>query len=180
MWFIYVLSLHRKLALRGRHGGEHRRTQPCLPLLVAHWSQSDEMCFISPLGMHYLHSEAPVKVIHRDLKSRNGKVSDPSAWSLCLFQSVQKISLVKLIMSIARGKYYISWIRRNLNIHIFHDLKDMFSIAVVVTADKVLKVHLFAHSWIHGILRLHTGFTQNLFLPTLAKTRAFTSTCFPV
>lgn len=28
--------------------------------------------FISALGMHYLHSEAPVKVIHRDLKSRNG------------------------------------------------------------------------------------------------------------
>lgn len=23
-------------------------------------------------GMHYLHAEAPVKVIHRDLKSRNG------------------------------------------------------------------------------------------------------------
>lgn len=26
-------------------------------------------------GMHYLHMEAPVKVIHRDLKSRNGKWS---------------------------------------------------------------------------------------------------------
>lgn len=25
--------------------------------------------------MHYLHMEAPVKVIHRDLKSRNGKVA---------------------------------------------------------------------------------------------------------
>lgn len=25
-------------------------------------------------GMHYLHMEAPVKVIHRDLKSRNGNV----------------------------------------------------------------------------------------------------------
>lgn len=24
--------------------------------------------------MHYLHMEAPVKVIHRDLKSRNGNV----------------------------------------------------------------------------------------------------------
>lgn len=24
------------------------------------------------IGMHYLHAEAPVKVIHRDLKSRNG------------------------------------------------------------------------------------------------------------
>jgi len=29
------------------------------------------ICF--PVGMHYLHAEAPVKVIHRDLKSRNGK-----------------------------------------------------------------------------------------------------------
>lgn len=26
------------------------------------------------VGMHYLHSEAPIKVIHRDLKSRNGKI----------------------------------------------------------------------------------------------------------
>ena len=25
-------------------------------------------------GMHYLHAEAPIKVIHRDLKSRNGKI----------------------------------------------------------------------------------------------------------
>lgn len=25
--------------------------------------------------MHYLHMEAPVKVIHRDLKSRNGKIA---------------------------------------------------------------------------------------------------------
>jgi len=27
------------------------------------------------LGMNYLHNEAPVKVIHRDLKSQNGKIS---------------------------------------------------------------------------------------------------------
>ncbi|NXG46114.1 M3K20 kinase, partial [Psilopogon haemacephalus] len=27
-------------------------------------------------GMHYLHMEAPVKVIHRDLKSRNGKLAE--------------------------------------------------------------------------------------------------------
>lgn len=26
------------------------------------------------VGLHYLHSEAPIKVIHRDLKSRNGKI----------------------------------------------------------------------------------------------------------
>lgn len=31
-------------------------------------------------GMHYLHAEAPVKVIHRDLKSRNG-----SFLKLCTF-----------------------------------------------------------------------------------------------
>uniref|UniRef100_A0AAY5EXC8 Protein kinase domain-containing protein n=1 Tax=Electrophorus electricus TaxID=8005 RepID=A0AAY5EXC8_ELEEL len=30
-------------------------------------------------GMHYLHAEAPVKVIHRDLKSRNGTFPDQSA-----------------------------------------------------------------------------------------------------
>lgn len=28
--------------------------------------------FFHPEGIHYLHAEAPVKVIHRDLKSRNG------------------------------------------------------------------------------------------------------------
>lgn len=162
MWFIYVLSLHRKLALRRRHGGEHRRTQPCLPLLVAHWSQSDEMCFISPLGMHYLHSEAPVKVIHRDLKSRNGKVSDPSAWSLCLFQSVQKISLVKLIMSIARGKYYISWIRRKLKIPILLTWKICFLLQWLWRQTKFLR-YICLH--MQGIWRLHTGFTQNALIP---------------
>lgn len=31
------------------------------------------LCYFAA-GMHYLHSEAPVKVIHRDLKSRNGKM----------------------------------------------------------------------------------------------------------
>lgn len=30
------------------------------------------ICLIFSLGMHYLHKEAPVKVIHRDLKSKNG------------------------------------------------------------------------------------------------------------
>uniref|UniRef100_A0A3B4Y451 Mitogen-activated protein kinase kinase kinase 20-like n=1 Tax=Seriola lalandi dorsalis TaxID=1841481 RepID=A0A3B4Y451_SERLL len=33
-------------------------------------------------GMHYLHAEAPVKVIHRDLKSRNA-FCFPSLFSLC-------------------------------------------------------------------------------------------------
>lgn len=30
--------------------------------------------FLSETGMHYLHMEAPIRVIHRDLKSRNGNV----------------------------------------------------------------------------------------------------------
>ncbi|XP_068560671.1 mitogen-activated protein kinase kinase kinase 20 isoform X2 [Cebidichthys violaceus] len=36
-------------------------------------------------GMHYLHSEAPVKVIHRDLKSRNVVVSADKALKICDF-----------------------------------------------------------------------------------------------
>ncbi|NXP80808.1 M3K20 kinase, partial [Ramphastos sulfuratus] len=38
-------------------------------------------------GMHYLHMEAPVKVIHRDLKSRNGKVAKMkhSGFAICDF-----------------------------------------------------------------------------------------------
>lgn len=28
------------------------------------------------VGIHYLHAEAPVKVIHRDLKSRNGTLAN--------------------------------------------------------------------------------------------------------
>lgn len=36
-------------------------------------------------GMHYLHMEAPVKVIHRDLKSRNGKW--PHRLTLLLYHS---------------------------------------------------------------------------------------------
>lgn len=41
---------------------------------------------VSAAGMHYLHSEAPVKVIHRDLKSRNGRrVLLPSRFCSLLF-----------------------------------------------------------------------------------------------
>ncbi|XP_040058069.1 mitogen-activated protein kinase kinase kinase 20 [Gasterosteus aculeatus] len=36
-------------------------------------------------GMHYLHSEAPVKVIHRDLKSRNVVVSGDKVLKICDF-----------------------------------------------------------------------------------------------
>lgn len=36
-------------------------------------------------GMHYLHSEAPVKVIHRDLKSRNVVLSSDSVLKICDF-----------------------------------------------------------------------------------------------
>uniref|UniRef100_A0A8C7LD24 Mitogen-activated protein kinase kinase kinase 20 n=1 Tax=Oncorhynchus kisutch TaxID=8019 RepID=A0A8C7LD24_ONCKI len=36
-------------------------------------------------GMHYLHSEAPVKVIHRDLKSRNVVVTADNVLKICDF-----------------------------------------------------------------------------------------------
>ncbi|XP_034549544.1 mitogen-activated protein kinase kinase kinase 20 [Notolabrus celidotus] len=36
-------------------------------------------------GMHYLHSEAPVKVIHRDLKSRNVVLASDKALKICDF-----------------------------------------------------------------------------------------------
>nr|XP_043869524.1 mitogen-activated protein kinase kinase kinase 20 isoform X2 [Solea senegalensis] len=36
-------------------------------------------------GMHYLHSEAPVKVIHRDLKSRNVVLSAEKVLKICDF-----------------------------------------------------------------------------------------------
>nr|XP_029480004.1 mitogen-activated protein kinase kinase kinase 20 isoform X4 [Oncorhynchus nerka] len=36
-------------------------------------------------GMHYLHSEAPVKVIHRDLKSRNVVVTADKVLKICDF-----------------------------------------------------------------------------------------------
>ncbi|XP_048238941.1 uncharacterized protein LOC124124523 [Haliotis rufescens] len=36
-------------------------------------------------GMHYLHCEAPVKVIHRDLKSKNVVISDDWSCKLCDF-----------------------------------------------------------------------------------------------
>lgn len=38
------------------------------------WMLSNIIYFIFYLGMHYLHKEAPVKVIHRDLKSKNGNL----------------------------------------------------------------------------------------------------------
>eukprot|EP00063_Salmo_salar_P021548 XP_013996383.1 PREDICTED: mitogen-activated protein kinase kinase kinase MLT [Salmo salar] len=38
-----------------------------------------------PIGMHYLHSEAPVKVIHRDLKSRNVVLTADKVLKICDF-----------------------------------------------------------------------------------------------
>ncbi|KAL5007152.1 hypothetical protein ScPMuIL_015958 [Solemya velum] len=37
------------------------------------------------LGMNYLHKEAPVKVIHRDLKSKNVVISNPGVCKICDF-----------------------------------------------------------------------------------------------
>lgn len=47
-----------------------------LPVYVVVSSDLPYKMSISALGIHYLHSEAPVKVIHRDLKSRNGNRFD--------------------------------------------------------------------------------------------------------
>lgn len=60
-------------------------------------------------GMHYLHAEAPVKVIHRDLKSRNGSLLQPR-WFAVKFP------------------FFLNF------------LFIYFCPAVVMTADKVLKV----------------------------------------
>lgn len=57
--------------------------------------------------MHYLHAEAPVKVIHRDLKSRNGSLLES---------------------------------RNNMSVSEHPYLLPLFCPAVVMTADRVLKV----------------------------------------
>ena len=47
--------------------------------------------FVLIQGINYLHNEAPVKVIHRDLKSKNGKGSICSRiGSNCLMISKKK------------------------------------------------------------------------------------------
>ncbi|XP_041940149.1 mitogen-activated protein kinase kinase kinase 20 isoform X2 [Alosa sapidissima] len=43
-------------------------------------------------GMHYLHSEAPVKVIHRDLKSRNVVMSPDKVLKICDFGASRFLS----------------------------------------------------------------------------------------
>lgn len=88
--------------------------------------------FISTLGMHYLHSEAPVKVIHRDLKSRNGKGFD--FWNVFVSNSSTFIC-----------------IHTPLCIHSCFDF--LSSLTVVVSGDKVLKVcfyYEFIHIWLHN------------------------------
>lgn len=46
-------------------------------------------------GMHYLHAEAPLKVIHRDLKSRNGEL--PAVMWLMLQNNI-----------VRKGKYFLN------------------------------------------------------------------------
>ncbi|XP_072540018.1 protein kinase Npk [Salminus brasiliensis] len=43
-------------------------------------------------GMHYLHAEAPVKVIHRDLKSRNVVLAADNVMKICDFGSSKFLS----------------------------------------------------------------------------------------
>ncbi|XP_030637653.1 protein kinase Npk [Chanos chanos] len=43
-------------------------------------------------GMHYLHSEAPVKVIHRDLKSRNVVITADNVLKICDFGASKFLS----------------------------------------------------------------------------------------
>ena len=68
MRFLFTLSVERTIIFSY---GESE-----LPVYVVVSSNLPLKMSISALGIHYLHSEAPVKVIHRDLKSRNGNRFD--------------------------------------------------------------------------------------------------------
>lgn len=82
-------------------------------------------------GMHYLHAEAPVKVIHRDLKSRNGLFLKLLLFLMKIYTNNPRFSLLFVcLLAILVCQYFIS-------------LSYGFSVlssTVVMTADRVLKV----------------------------------------
>ena len=45
-------------------------------------------CEYALSGMNYLHNEAPMKIIHRDLKSKNGEAGFPSSLCIVIFNLV--------------------------------------------------------------------------------------------
>lgn len=75
-------------------------------------------------GMHYLHAEAPVKVIHRDLKSRNG-----NTWKT--ITTFLKHICTQVLFAICLHCVTISYPAT---------LTGFLSFTVVMTADRVLKV----------------------------------------
>lgn len=120
-------------------------------------------------GMHYLHGEAPVKVIHRDLKSRNGNWSKPQSnlffkpYAYCTYSTYVHGNMASL--------HCLSASYNLLPLIVTH-LWLVLSFTVVMTADKVLKVCTSCME--NHILALiiqfrHTGYgwVSSLFSPFL-------------
>lgn len=76
--FFRLLIVPANTTRRCRHvrGVDRARGRDDLRLRHVCWSETFTVV-CDPTGMHYLHAEAPVKVIHRDLKSRNGLSLEP-------------------------------------------------------------------------------------------------------
>lgn len=102
--------------------------------------------------MHYLHAEAPVKVIHRDLKSRNGSFLQPRWFivktSLCVRTSVSIFTSWLLSRSCHDSRQSPEGLCLHSNVQFRKsEFQHWVGVGVCVWGDLILSFHYYCHCW---------------------------------